>query len=75
MLMLIDKLREGGGVAMATSMWLCCFCGQEIEEADSDPCRLTVQTSDGKPQYWSCHGACFKERLATEPPIFGPAHF
>jgi hypothetical protein len=60
---------------MAKSMWLCCFCGQEIEETGPDPCRLTVQTSKGKDQWWSCHGACFKKRIASEPPIFNPAHF
>jgi hypothetical protein len=60
---------------MATSTWLCCFCGKEIEEQESDPCQLTVNTADNRDQWWSCHGSCFKERLATDPPIFQPAHF
>jgi len=60
---------------MTKDGWLCCFCGQEIERRDSDPCRMAVSTPEGKSQVWSCHSACLKERLAKEPPIFEPAHF
>jgi len=60
---------------MATDGWLCCFCGKEIEVRDPDPCRVVVTTHDGKDQWWSCHAACFKDRLAKDPPIFEPVHF
>ncbi len=54
----------------------CCFCGQEIEKADVDPCRVTVETSMGKWQVWVCHGECFKSRITTETEIdLSPAHF
>lgn len=56
----------------------CCFCGRDIEKTAVDPCRVTVHTTDGKPQFWMCHGSCFRERL-TDPPnapgLFDPAHF
>jgi hypothetical protein len=57
----------------------CCFCGKEIEDHPPDPCRVTVETSDGKWQVWHCHGACFRARLARVPDyppgFFDPAHF
>jgi hypothetical protein len=61
--------------AMAISMWLCCFCGKEIEETERDPCAVRVTTAEDNDQAWACHGACFKERLAIDPPIFEPAFF
>jgi hypothetical protein len=59
---------------MAISDWLCCFCGDEIEERAPDPCRISVTTSEDKPQWWMCHAKCFKDRVAKEF-IFEPAHF
>jgi hypothetical protein len=56
----------------------CCFCGGDIEERKPDPCRLTVETAEGKWQVWYCHGACFRARLAATPDYPGfldPAHF
>lgn len=57
----------------------CCFCGREIDEIGSDPCRITVETSDGKWQVWFSHGACFRQRLTelpeAGPGFFEPAHF
>lgn len=60
---------------MTAGGWLCCFCGGEIEINGVDPCRLVVTTQERKDQFWSCHAACFKDRLAKEPDIFEPAHF
>lgn len=57
----------------------CCLCGREIEETDTDPCRITVETSKGKWQVWSCHGTCFRERLVIPDgypdDFFEPVHF
>ena len=56
----------------------CCFCGVDIAVDGPDPCTVTVTTKTDKWQTWSCHAACFKERL-TDPPyapgFFDPAHF
>jgi hypothetical protein len=52
----------------------CCFCGALIPETATDPCRVTVETTTGKWQVWSCHGECFKARLASGWD-FEPAHF
>jgi len=56
----------------------CCFCGLRIATTRIDPCRVTVETEEGKWQLWYCHAACFKERLAAlpeHPGFFDPAHF
>ena len=57
----------------------CCFCGREIEGSDVDPCSVTVTTSGEYWQVWSCHGACFRERLLSQyeeyEGFFDPAHF
>ena len=56
----------------------CCFCAKQIEATDVDPCRVTVETLGNKWQVWSCHGACFKERIRNPPEapdLFDPAHF
>ena len=57
----------------------CCFCGKDIEEHGTDPCRITVETATGKWQVWHCHGDCFKARLTEIPEggpgFFDPAHF
>jgi hypothetical protein len=56
----------------------CCFCGKPIKESKPDPCRVTVETSEGEWQVWHCHAKCFRERLATipeAPTLFDPAHF
>jgi hypothetical protein len=29
-------------------MWLCCFCGGEIDERSPDPCRITVTTAENE---------------------------
>lgn len=60
---------------MAAAGWVCCFCGNEIEEQGVDPCYLTVTTAEEKGQMWACHANCFKQRLATGPFIFDPVHF
>jgi hypothetical protein len=61
--------------SMADSKLLCCFCGKEIERSHSDPCVIRVVTSNHEDQLWACHGACFKEKLAKEPPVFEPVYF
>jgi hypothetical protein len=56
----------------------CCFCGSEITPDATNPCRVTVETSRGKLQWWFCHGSCFKQRLFDSPELMGlfdPAHF
>ncbi len=63
---------------MKVSFGPCCFCGKEIENKDPNPCRVTVETAEGKWQTWSCHGECFRANLAEIPEypgIFDPAHF
>jgi len=55
----------------------CCFCAQQIADTAIDPCRVTVETSGGTVQWWYCHAACFKGRLANPPELIGmfePAH-
>jgi hypothetical protein len=52
----------------------CCFCGEQIDASEVDPCRVTVETSAAKWQVWFCHAECFKARL-TDNPMFEPAHF
>jgi hypothetical protein len=63
----------------ATVVWgPCCFCAQPITPTTTDPCRVIVQTQEGKDQVWFCHSACFKERLQDPPEapgLFEPAHF
>lgn len=59
---------------MATSDWLCCFCGEAIEEKAPDPITLTVTTSENASQNWCCHAKCFKDRMSQEL-IFDPAIF
>jgi hypothetical protein len=57
---------------------ICCFCAESIEPADTDPCRITVETATGKWQVWYCHGICFRNGLTdppTAPGFFDPAHF
>ena len=54
----------------------CPFCGKMIEESDIDPCGITVTTKEGKWQVWSCHSACFKEKMVSNPYLdISPAHF
>jgi hypothetical protein len=52
----------------------CCFCGISIETTGVDPCRVIVEPAAGGFQVWSCHAACFTERLVPdhgmEPGIF-----
>jgi hypothetical protein len=64
---------------MAAKFGPCCLCGKDIEVRETDPCRVTVETSTGKWQVWVCHGACFRSRLVTPEgypeDFFEPAHF
>jgi hypothetical protein len=56
----------------------CCFCGSAIMGTTIDPCRVRVETSEGKWQVWFCHSSCFKQRLSDRPEhmgLFDPAHF
>ena len=32
----------------------CCFCGKDIALTNTDPCRITVETSSEKWQVWFC---------------------
>jgi hypothetical protein len=55
----------------------CCFCATPIETIDVDPCRVTVETVEGKWQVWTCHAACFKALIRNPPEapnLFDPAH-
>jgi hypothetical protein len=64
--------------SMTTKFGPCCFCGKDVEENETDPCRITVENAKGKWQVWSCHGACFRKRLIElpeHPGFFDPAHF
>jgi hypothetical protein len=63
---------------MAILFGPCCFCGKDIEQHGTDPCRITVETAAGNWQVWFSHGACFRVRLAEfpdNPGFFDPAHF
>ena len=56
----------------------CCFCGENIQKSDIDPCSVQVSTVAGKWQVWFCHALCFKSRLAhlpKHPHFLEPAHF
>ncbi len=54
----------------------CCFCGQDIKPSAIDPCRVTVETNQGKWQAWVCHGACFRVRVTTATEVdLSPVHF
>jgi hypothetical protein len=51
----------------------CCFCGEDIGDADPDPCSVSVVTSKGKEQIWRCHSACFGAKLdLSHKELFGP---
>jgi len=41
----------------------CPFCGEPIEETETDPCSLTATTRKELWQVWQCHGECFKKKL------------
>jgi hypothetical protein len=44
---------------------VCCFCGKSVEPNGVDPCSVVVETTvKGQWQFWYCHAACFRERLA-----------
>lgn len=45
----------------------CCFYGKHIEGRKTDPCSVTVEAAERKPQVWFCQAACFRTRLATIP--------
>jgi hypothetical protein len=51
---------------METSVWLCCFCGKEIEMRGPNPCKLIFHTSDDKSEYWKCHAECFRAYIVEE---------
>jgi hypothetical protein len=59
----------------AKSLWLCCFCGDELDQNGADPCRITITTAENKQQWWVCHDECFKERLGEPREIFKPQFF
>ena len=42
----------------------CCF--QDIAGSETDPSRLTVETSAGMWQVWFCHAACFKKQIKPD---------
>jgi hypothetical protein len=49
-----------------------------MEKNNTDPCRITVETANGKWQVWFCHGNCFRQKLSDlpeAPGLFEPAHF
>lgn len=49
----------------------CCFCGLPIDTTKINPCRVTVETAEGRFQVWWCHAACFKELLSDRPELMG----
>ncbi len=54
----------------------CCFCGKDIALTNTDPCRITVETSSEKWQVWFCHAECFKTKIFKHAQIdLSPAHF
>jgi hypothetical protein len=54
----------------------CPFCGKIIEPSKVDPCSLSVTTKEGMSQVWSCHAACFKEKIVPNDYVdLSPAHF
>ena len=54
----------------------CPFCGEFIEENETDPCSLTVTTRKELWQVWQCHAQCFKNRVVENAYIdLSPAHF
>jgi len=60
------------------SIFLCCFCGHEIERTKIDPCGVHVTTAEGKDQLWFCHAECFHRALTTESEVAAllqPVHF
>jgi len=70
--------RESAERKVAIEWGPCCFCGNSIAQTEVNPCRLTVETGQGKSQTWFCHAACFKERLVQRPELLGlldSAHF
>lgn len=51
----------------------CCFRGRGIEPKPPDICTLLLRTAyqennDGPSQYFFCHAACLKQRLAPGIP-------
>lgn len=67
------------GVLKNPTAWgPCCFCAQDIEPTEVDPCRVSVETQADKWQVWFCHARCFKAKLTDlpgAPGFFAPAHF
>jgi hypothetical protein len=49
----------------------CCFCAEAIRRTDTDPCRVTVETSNALVQVWFCHAECLKNRLSNDPALMG----
>jgi hypothetical protein len=52
----------------------CVFCGRDVPESNVDPCRVTVETAAGLWQVWTCHSACFRAVIVSDP-MLEPAHF
>jgi hypothetical protein len=56
----------------------CCFCGNDIESSEIDPCWVQVTTAKQQSEVWFCHAACFKKQIVNPPYAPGmldPAHF
>jgi hypothetical protein len=54
----------------------CCFCNEPIASSNTDPCRVTVSTTNDRWQVWYCHATCFRDRLFNrEDGMFEPAMF
>ena len=52
----------------------CVFCGKSIAPSKVDPGNVTVETTHGEWQVWTCHSACFRAVIVDDP-MLEPAHF
>ena len=69
-------MRKPGEGKLEVKFDICCFCGKLVEGTDVDPCRVTVETVQGKWQVWFCHGSCFRDRVFKDDRVdLSPAHF
>jgi hypothetical protein len=73
---ILDRFRRKPAKLPEVSWGPCCFCAQEIEPTDVDPCSVRVETVRGRWQVWFCHAECFRERITTDAPMdLSPEHF
>jgi len=66
-------LRLGDGTTVSVSLGrepeaadeVCCFCGEQLDEADPDRVTVTVSRADelGEPRSRTAHAACLPEPL------------